>query len=123
MWSILKLKSVLAKNVRYYRKKLKWTQEFLAEKSDLSVNTIKDIEAGCSWPECATFVSLANALEVDPCSLILSKDCDVIARKKFLQIMQQTIKLNEESSKFIAETLKNEADSPLNFEQPHFSRS
>lgn len=37
--------NVFANNVRFYRKKLHYTQEILAEKADISISYIKQIES------------------------------------------------------------------------------
>ena len=41
-----KYRKVLGENIRTHRKNLKWSQEKLAEKSDLHHNYIGDIERG-----------------------------------------------------------------------------
>lgn len=37
--------NIFANNVRFYRKKLHYTQEILAEKADISISYIKQIES------------------------------------------------------------------------------
>ena len=43
---IPKYRKVLGENIRTYRRAMKWSQEKLAEKSDLHHNYIGDIERG-----------------------------------------------------------------------------
>ncbi len=55
------------KNIKYYRKKLNLTQEQLAEKSDLSVSYIKQIESGKEFKNITfnTCYKLAKALDIN----------------------------------------------------------
>jgi len=54
---------VLAQNVKNYRTLLRYSQEKLAEKSGLSVQTIKDIEGNRRWVSDNTLTRLAKALK------------------------------------------------------------
>lgn len=57
----------LVKNIKYYRLKANMTQEQLAEKSDLSVSYIKQIESGKEFKNITfnTFSKIAKALNID----------------------------------------------------------
>ena len=57
----------LVKNIKYYRLKSNMTQEQLAEKSDLSVSYIKQIESGKEFKNITfnTFSKIAKALNID----------------------------------------------------------
>ncbi len=57
----------LVKNIKYFRLKANMTQEQLAEKSDLSVSYIKQIEAGKEFKNITfnTFSKIAKALNID----------------------------------------------------------
>lgn len=54
------------KNIKYYRNKKNLTQEQLAEKSDLSVSYIKQIESGREFKNITfnTCYKLAKALDI-----------------------------------------------------------
>lgn len=54
------------KNIKYYRNKQNLTQEQLAEKSDLSVSYIKQIESGREFKNITfnTCYKLAKALDI-----------------------------------------------------------
>lgn len=67
---------ILIKNIKYYRSKLKLTQEQLAEKADLSVSYIKQIESGREFKNITfnTFSKLANALNIDIKELFIEND-------------------------------------------------
>ncbi len=64
----------VGKYIRQYRKAKKLSQEALAEKADLSVNYIGDIERGERTPSLETFITIVNALEVSSDMLL----CDVV---------------------------------------------
>ena len=64
----------IGKNMRKYRVMRKLRQEDLAEKTDLSVNYIGDLERGEKMPALDTFINIANALEVSADMLL----CDVV---------------------------------------------
>ena len=57
----------LVKNIKYFRLKSNMTQEQLAEKSDLSVSYIKQIESGKEFKNITfnTFSKIAKALNID----------------------------------------------------------
>ena len=55
---------------REYRKKLKLTQESLADKTDLSTRTIQRIENGEEIPSLQTLSKLVKVLEIKDCDLL-----------------------------------------------------
>ena len=57
----------LVKNIKHFRLKANMTQEQLAEKSDLSVSYIKQIESGKEFKNITfnTFSKIAKALNID----------------------------------------------------------
>jgi transcriptional regulator with XRE-family HTH domain len=57
------------KQVQYLRRFNKLTQEQLAEKTELSVDTISNVERGLSSSRLETIDSLAKALSVSPVEL------------------------------------------------------
>lgn len=50
--------------IRKYRAKAGWTQEVLAEKLDISVNSVSAIERGVKHPSFSRFIKIANLLHV-----------------------------------------------------------
>ena len=64
--------SVFSRNIKHYRKKKAMTQEMLAEKADLSISYIKQIESGNEFKN----VSLTSMLK-------LSKALDITIRDLF----------------------------------------
>jgi len=58
------IRQVFAKNLKKHRGNLKYSQEKLAEKAGLSVQTIKDIEGGRRWVSDDSLSKLAKALSM-----------------------------------------------------------
>jgi len=65
------IRKVLAQNVKNYRTMLRYSQEKLAEKSGLSVQTIKDIEGYRRWVSDSSLTKLAKALKTAEFQLLL----------------------------------------------------
>jgi ribosome-binding protein aMBF1 (putative translation factor) len=65
-----KYRKVLGENIRTYRRSLKWSQEKLAEKSDLHHNYIGDIERGEENVSIDALKRVANALKVQLIDLV-----------------------------------------------------
>lgn len=68
-------------NLRWYRYKKNYTQEKLAELSNLTAKYISDLERGKYSPSLSKIQDLAEALEIEPYKLIKPSD-DVILFKK-----------------------------------------
>lgn len=62
------------KNVKYLRENIKISQEKLAEKIDVSKNTISNIENGKRFVSAETLAKLANALNTDVYELFKPED-------------------------------------------------
>ncbi|MCP4481579.1 MAG: helix-turn-helix transcriptional regulator [bacterium] len=64
----------LDKKIKDLRKKNKWSQQKLAEKSGLAYNTVTKIEQGAAiHPTIQTVIKLAGAFEVSVDELIVKK--------------------------------------------------
>lgn len=63
------------KNIKYYRKKLNLTQEQLAEKADLSISYIKQIESNKEYKNVSftVILKLSKALDVSVDKLFVIK--------------------------------------------------
>ena len=70
------VRMVFAKNVQKYRTLLLYSQEKLAEKSGLSVQTIKDIEGCRRWVSDTTLTKLAKSLKIAEFQLLLPEKYD-----------------------------------------------
>lgn len=59
------LREALSLNLKKYRKIKGWSQFELAEKAEISEQTVNSIEGLRLWPSDKTLVKLANVLEVE----------------------------------------------------------
>ena len=63
--TVQELTTIFGKNIRKYRKSHKWSQELLAEKMDVSVNTISEIETGKKFVRAERLICFAAILETN----------------------------------------------------------
>jgi transcriptional regulator with XRE-family HTH domain len=64
------LLKVLGTNVKQLRAQFKWSQAQLAEKVDISINFLSDIETGKKWPSPVTMVKIADIFQVEAYELL-----------------------------------------------------
>ncbi|MDR1893956.1 MAG: helix-turn-helix transcriptional regulator [Spirochaetales bacterium] len=65
------IRKVLAGNIKKYRTNFGYTQEKLAEKADLSAQTLNDIEGCRRWISSKTITKLAKALNIAEYQLLV----------------------------------------------------
>ena len=63
------LRDIVRTNIRRYRDFRKWTQAEFAEKLDISINFLSDIENGKKWISPASIVKFASVLNIEPFEL------------------------------------------------------
>ena len=73
------LKTIVRTNIRRYREYRKWTQAQLAEKLDISINFLSDIENGKKWISPASMVKFATVLNIEPFELFKPADTPALA--------------------------------------------
>lgn len=73
------LQELFSSNLKEMRIRANLSQMKLAEKADLSVGYICDLESGRRWGTPETFSKLAQALDVNPFELLLPKDLELSA--------------------------------------------
>jgi transcriptional regulator with XRE-family HTH domain len=64
------VRAILARNLKRLRNRLSLTQENLAEKADISVVFLSDVERANKWPYLDTLVRLSHALNVEVYELL-----------------------------------------------------
>lgn len=74
---------IIADNVRLYRKKGNLTQAELAERADLSLDSIRRVEGGKRTMSLENFLRIAEALRV-PLSFLLYEHVDAISETERL---------------------------------------
>jgi len=60
------LRAILSANLKRYRNYRKFTQEEMAEKMEISIPFLSDVENGRKWVSPATLVKLADVLGIEP---------------------------------------------------------
>jgi transcriptional regulator with XRE-family HTH domain len=68
------LRNIVQTNIKRYRNYRKWTQAELAEKLDISINFLSDIENGKRWISPASMVKFASVLKIEPFELFKPAD-------------------------------------------------
>ncbi|MDR2743332.1 MAG: helix-turn-helix domain-containing protein [Treponema sp.] len=68
------LRTVVRTNIRRYRGYRQWTQAEFAEKLDISVNFLCDIENGKRWISPSSMVKIACILNIEPFELFKPVD-------------------------------------------------
>jgi len=63
------LRTLLGKRIQFYRKQQKLSQAVLAEKADISITFLSQIERGIKYPTSETLSRIANSLGVEVCEL------------------------------------------------------
>ena len=68
------LRAILGANLRKFRNRREWSQMELAERANISMNFLSEIERGLKWPYPETLQSLADSLEVEVYELFRPKN-------------------------------------------------
>ena len=93
------LQELFSSNLKEMRIRANLSQMKLAEKADLSVGYICDLESGRRWGTPETFSKLARALDVNPFELLLPKKLELSAsdisfRRNFASKVNDVMKKN-----------------------------
>jgi transcriptional regulator with XRE-family HTH domain len=67
-------RTIVRTNIKRYRNYRQWTQAELAEKLDISINFLSDIENGKRWISPANMVKFASVLDIEPYELFKPAD-------------------------------------------------
>ncbi len=65
MLSGQELRIILGKGIRFYRQQRQLSQAALAEKADISITFLSNIERGVKYPTSDTLSAIANSLNVE----------------------------------------------------------
>lgn len=88
-----KVKQILSQNIKTARVSSNLTQEQLAEKSEISLNFLKDVESARSGTSLLTFINICNSLKITPNELL--KDFFKNSFDKSENLTQQINLLND----------------------------
>ena len=99
------IKYIIADNVKLYRKKQNLTQFELAEKAELSVDSIKRIEHGSRTMSLENFMRIADALDV-PISYLMYENLNLISiTERILNILNRKNEKQQEYLLYMLEEL------------------
>ena len=68
------LLKIFSANIRLYRNRFKWSQAELAEKINISINFLSDIETAKKWASPITMVKFANIFSIKAYELLRPVD-------------------------------------------------
>ena len=60
-----KLKGILGKNIKFFRLRRQFSQADLAEKANISITFLSNIERGNNYPQAGTLCNIANSLGIE----------------------------------------------------------
>ena len=95
------LLKIFSANVKQYRTFFKWSQADLAEKVNISINFLSDIETGKKWASPATMVKFADVFHIEAYELlkpayILPDKTDNVIKKYTEDIVTAIKKVRED---------------------------
>jgi transcriptional regulator with XRE-family HTH domain len=73
------IKATLGKNIKFVRTSRNYSQALLAEKADISITFLSNIERGLKYPKPAVLSQIAENLEVEVYELFKTKSQPTIA--------------------------------------------
>jgi transcriptional regulator with XRE-family HTH domain len=88
------IRRILAGNIKKYRKHMGYSQEKLAEKANLSAQTLNDIEGCRRWLSAATLTKLAKALHIAEFELLVPEN-DATAENPYKSSLKSLISLKD----------------------------
>ncbi|WP_461256497.1 helix-turn-helix domain-containing protein [Treponema sp. R80B11-R83G3] len=94
------LRAIVRTNIRRYRNYRQWTQSQFAEKLNISVNFLCDIENGKRWISPASMVKFASVLNIEPFELFKPADTPIPNSEELL------LKYNDEVIQAVTFSLK-----------------
>ena len=65
-----KLLNIFGTKIKLHRNRLKWSQAELAEKMNISINFLSDIETGKKWASPTKIVKFADLFNTEPYELL-----------------------------------------------------
>ena len=91
----VELQEIFSTNLKKARNRANLSQMKLAEKANLSVGYICDLESGRRWGTPETFSRLAFALDINPFELLVPDNFDVSNSSDLIKQRKMLAKLND----------------------------
>ena len=104
----IELRQRLSANLKKQRKNKNWSQFELAEKADISEQTVNSIESHRLWPSDKTLVKIAGALKIDIYKLFLPDENSIEIDNEKKEIICNSIR--ENVRKLVDQTLSEYSD-------------
>ena len=113
---MLKIQEYLINNIKFYRKKLKITQEELAELCNVSANYIGRIEIGYHFPSPEVLEKITEVLKIEPYELFANPyELKTVNKNDFeTKKVMMIEKLTKEINKTIKKVINNNFNSEEN---------
>jgi transcriptional regulator with XRE-family HTH domain len=92
------LRTIFGSNLRQLRGRREWSQMELAEKADISMNFLSEIERGNKWPSPENLQNLANALGVEVYELFRPENENDPGMGKFMERFSKDVMIAVEES-------------------------
>jgi transcriptional regulator with XRE-family HTH domain len=92
------IRSILSANLRKLRNRREWSQMELAEKADISMNFLSEIERGLKWPYPETLQNLADALDIEVFELFRPQGEDVPGMEEYMRRFSNDVSLAVQES-------------------------
>jgi transcriptional regulator with XRE-family HTH domain len=73
------IKTALGKNIKLIRNQRQYSQALLAEKADISITFLSNIERGLKFPKPAVLAQIAESLRVEVCELFKTNSAPTVA--------------------------------------------
>ena len=77
------LRNLLGKGIRFYRQQRELSQAVLAERANISITFLSNIERGIKYPTSDTLSAIANVLEVEVYELFRHDNSPIKNRELF----------------------------------------
>jgi len=86
------IRSLLGKRIQFFRKQRQLSQAAFAEKVDLSIASLSQIERGLNYPSSETLSRIANTLGVEVCELFQENETPAEHRHLLMRFKNDILK-------------------------------
>ena len=86
------IRSLLGGRIQFFRKRLQMSQATFAEKVDLSITSLSQIERGLKYPTSETLSRITNVLGVNVCELFQNDQTPMEHRNLLMRFKNDVLK-------------------------------
>jgi len=86
------IRSILGRRIQFYRKRLQLSQATFAEKVELSITSLSQIERGLKYPTSETLSRITNTLGVEVCELFQEDEMSEEHRNLLMRFKNDVLK-------------------------------